>query len=252
VSPEITRDGWEHRKGRWDLGEVVFEGADAGRAEPLRELRRSYHDRIALVRQSSLEVLQGAISGTSRATQALLADSSPDALAGTGTMSEVEARAAQIDTEVLELLALESPVARDLRVILASRDITQLGLLCVGLGSALSDRVVRVRPVLTAELRRKVGAVGSGTGLLLSAAEGAWATLDADLAAAVVPQAATVRAGQTEFIQALIALEGVPMEAALHLAVVSRVFERLADHAVEIAERVRFAVEGIPGHLPEP
>ena len=231
---------------------MEFEPVDGNESGPVRELRRSYHDRIAEVRTHSLDILRGAVAGTEAATKALLSGDPlgplPEGIAATA----LQERAALVDSEVIALLALESPVARDLRVILAARDVTQLGLLCVGLCAALADRVGRVSASLTEGMRQSAGDVGTGTEDLLRAAEGAWATLDAELAAAVVPQAAEVRARQTGFMTALIALEGVPMEAALDLALVARAFERLADHAVEIAERVRFAVQGTPAPALEP
>ncbi len=226
--------------------------------EPARELRRGYHDRIAEVREHSLELLRVSIAGIGMACHALLERASlgtPGAEVGStwvSRTSDIQERAAQVDTEVVALLALESPVARDLRVILAARDVTQLGLLCLGLCDAVASRAARVAGLLDIGLRRRVDEVSRGTAALLGAAEGAWATLHADLAAAVVPQAVAVRAHQTEFLTALIAMEGVSMEAALDLAVVARAFERLADHAVEIAERVRFAVQGTPAPALEP
>ncbi len=158
--------------------------------------------------------------------------------------------AAMVDAEVVSLLALESPVARDLRVILATRDVTQIGLLCVGLCLALSERVQHASAALSSDLCRLARDVGVGTEGLMREAEAAWAALDPDLATAVTNSARAVTALQKEFITALIALDGVPMDAALDLALVARAFERLADHAVEIAERVLFAVHGTPAPLP--
>jgi phosphate transport system protein len=220
--------------------------------EPLRELRRGYHDRIAEVRAYSLDILRAAISGTDAASEALLDGRPCPSAGGAQRPEEMVERAALVDSEVIGLLALEAPVARDLRLVLVSRDVTQLGLLCIGLCAALADRAERVSDTLTDDLRRRVGEVSAGTRDLLQAAEAAWATLDVDLAAEVEPQAVAVRERQTEFISALIALEGVPMEAALNLAVVARAFERLADHALEIAERVRFAVQGTPPQVSLP
>lgn len=221
-----------------------------GTVESLRELRRTYHDRIAEVRRHSLEILRNAIAGTAAATEGLADGRGPVETPTAERTAEMRERAQAVDGEVIALLALESPMARDLRVILAARDVTQLALLCIGLCDALATRVMRLCTSLSEDLRRKVGEVGAGTEHLLRAAEAAWATLDGDLAADVVPQAATVQARQTEFMTALIALEGVPMEEALDLALVARAFERLADHAVEIAERVRFAVQGTPSPVP--
>lgn len=217
----------------------------------LREMRRSYHDRIAGVRESSLSILRVAVAGTAAATGTILGEPAGEPVL-LPEVGEIQARAADVDAEVVSLLALESPVARDLRVILATRDVTQLGLLCIGLCAALSGRASGAARSLTAGLRDLVDGVGRGTEGLLRGAEVAWAMLDVGLAEEVPAAAERVRAAQTDFIAGLIALDGVPMDSALDLAMVARAFERLADHGVEIAERVLFAVQGTPRPVAPP
>lgn len=74
----------------------------------------------------------------------------------------------------------------------------------------------------------------------------AWVALDDDGAEAVVPAAEESRLLQSRLTAALLDLDGVPMDAALDLAIAARAFERLCDHSVEIAQRVLFAVRGTP------
>ena len=225
------------------------ETSDAGRPEagpPLRELRRTYHDRIADLRERSLEILRCSIQGTSAVTGAMVDPGSPSLTSPPCDRPQMQALAAAVDAEVVSLLALESPVARDLRLILAARDVTQISLLCTGLCAGLAGRVTRAAAVLTADLCRLVGEVGAGTEGLLRLAEEAWAGLNPDSAERVLSAADEVRVLQTSFISALIGLTGVPMDAAIDRAMVARAYERLADHAVEIGERVLFAVNGNP------
>lgn len=208
----------------------------------LQELRRQYHDRIADVRDRSCAIVGVAVSGTADATRALL---TRDPTVGEDLDARVQAvatTAAGIDAEVVGVLALESPVARDLRVILATRDVTQIALLCVGLCRTLARRASCRPEVLTPELTGLIESVGSGTAGLLQLAQGAWTALDTGLADSVADAALEVRAAQTEFFAALLELQGVPMDAAMDLGMAARAYERLADHAVEIADRVRFAV----------
>lgn len=232
------------------MGQRSYENRrDWSFALPSRELRSGYHDRIADVRERSLEILRCTVAGIEWATDVL--SGAVDGRNGAGCPTEeMQALAAAVDAEVVDLLALESPVARDLRVILASRDVAQIGLLCVGLCAALAVRADRVAAALTPDLSRLVGAVGTATEELFGRSEGAWATLDVESAVAVESGVADVRARQREFIAALLDLDGVPMDGALDLATVARAFERLADHAVEIAERVDFAVNATPASIP--
>ncbi len=212
-----------------------------GDCEP-RELRRGYHDRIAELRERSLSVLRWAVAGTEDATQALLADD----LTTAGSMRErarqVNGVAAAVDDEVVGLLALESPVARDLRVVLAARDVTQVSLLCVGLALTLANRAGALGRVPA--LREEVERAGSRTAALMRLADAAWATLDADTAGRVLSAAADTRSAQVDFLEALLTLNDAPLDAALDLGLVARAYDRLTDHAEEIAERVLFAVHG--------
>lgn len=213
-------------------------------ARELKEMRRAYHDRIADLRERSLTVLRCAISGTEQTVAALPEGDLSVADAVGRQAKDIAGVAADVDAEVVSLLALESPVARDLRVILVSRDVTQLGLLCVGLALTLAQRVGSAGRVADPGLRHQVEAVGTSTAALLRLAEGAWVTLDPDLAAGVMSKAGAAREAHVEFFRALLALKDVPMDVALDLGFSSRAFDRLADHAVEIAERVLFAVRG--------
>jgi len=97
---------------------------------------------------------------------------------------------------------------------------------------------------LTPELRALASQVGAAVESLMREAEAAWTVLDAARAEGVAHAAPGLRTMQERFISGLIAMSGVPMDCALDLAMVARAFERLGDHAVEVAERVLFAVNG--------
>lgn len=210
----------------------------------LKELRRAYHDRIAELRERSLAVLRCAITGAEQAVEVFLGGD-PALVAGmAGRAGDIAAVAAEVDDEVISLLALEAPVARDLRVILASRDVTQLSLLCVGLALTLSKRAGSAGRLSYPGLRERIAAAGGRTTALMHLADACWSTLDSDLATGVITEAVATRVVQVEFFSALLALTDVPVDVALDLGLTSRAFDRLADHAVEIAERVLFAVHG--------
>ena len=212
---------------------------------PLRELRRGYHDRIAGLRDISISIVRDAAKATELSTIAFL-ESDPR---GRETIAldtaRTSVRVADVDAEVLALLALQAPVARDLRVILASRDIAQTGELCMGLCLTLASRHGYATDLLSGGLRKLVGVVGKDTTELLHQADGAWTSLDEAQARALASSAQACRQAQHDFFAALLRLEGVPVEAAVDLGMAARVYERLIDHAVEIAARVLFAVTGV-------
>jgi phosphate transport system protein len=206
-----------------------------------RELRRNYHDRISDLRAQSSSILACALRGV-RAAYAAATDVG---VTSPGTLDFGAARSLEVvtaaDHQVLALLALESPVARDLRVILAARDVTQISQLCVGLATTLVSRIAAVRQVSDPTLKDLVRTVGSRTADLLQLAEAAWTTLDPGTAQEVLSESEGARRAQVDFLARLLGLTEIRVAAAVDLALTARAYDRLADHAMEIAERTLFA-----------
>jgi phosphate transport system protein len=215
-----------------------------GETEAVHELRRAYHDRIADLREQSFTVLRTAIEAASRGTASLLGESPADLGSVNAASVDMAGTVAAIDSEVVALLALEAPVARDLRLILAARDVGQIGLLCVGLGVTLASRSSCAATIESAGLRELVERAGRAAVDLLTGAEAAWRALAEDLADTVFTGLDQAREARNAFFAALLELEGVPIEVALDLGMAARVYDRLIDHAAEIAGRVGFAVSG--------
>lgn len=216
---------------------------------PVRELRRGYHDRIADLRSRSTAIVADAAAATEEATAAILQWDPEAPIPAALDRADVAARVDEVEAEVLSLLALQSPVARDLRIILSAHDITHTGALCLGLARTLARRAAPACAVLPVAMRDQVGDLGRATSALLRQANGAWTTLDAEQAWAVDGPAETVRTLHRDFLSQLVGLSGVPVDIAVDLGLTGRAYERLTDHAIEIAARVLFAT-GVPSGLP--
>lgn len=213
--------------------------------EPVRELRQTYHDRIAELRKQSRVVLRTAIDLCERASGSLLGDEPPDPVTSRAQVVDAAGVVGAVDSEVVSLLALESPMARDLRLILAARDVTQIAQLCVGLGLTLSGRSASSGKITPDDgLASLVTRLAGATVELLRQADSAWAGLDDDLAGSVLEALGPARQARREFFAELLKLSGVPVEVALDLGMAARVYDRLIDHAAEIAGRVLFVVTG--------
>jgi len=213
------------------------------------ELRRSYHDRIAEVRAQTVDLVQIAARATRQLTSELAegADETGGQIADDQIADDLSAAArmvAGVEADVLDLLALQAPVARDLRVILAARDIARTGELCLGLCRTLSERAKGAQDVLSADLRIVIGEMGSETANVLLQANAAWTALDEQQAQAVMGNIEVCRQLQRTFLADLLELRSVPVNAAVDLGMIARAYERLADHAVEIASSVMFVVTG--------
>jgi phosphate transport system protein len=209
------------------------------------EQRRGYHDRIALIRDETIALVREAAATTGNVTAALIdhdLDASRDVITAA---DEGAALVAKVEDEIVELLALQAPVARDLRMILAALRIAQIAQLCLGLARTLAGRAGVAPGILTPPLRALIGAIGSDTAALLDAAGAAWGAVDEERAQAVIASAERCRARQREFLVELFGLAVAPVEPAVDLGMVARAYERLTDHAVEIAGRVVFAAGGL-------
>ncbi len=212
----------------------------------IRELRHSYHDRIADLRTTTGEIVSQAEQIVVGATEALLAQDPTTGDRVAAAADQSTRLVGTVDAEVLALLALQAPVARDLRVILAARDIAVVATLCIGLGRTLATRVGSAKKFMSPEIRALIDRMGTESAELLRQAHGAWQTLDDGQARAVVAGVGESRTAQSDFFTALVQLEDVPVEAAVDLGIAVRAYSRLTDHAAEIASSVIFAVTGTP------
>ena len=117
-------------------------------------------------------------------------------------------------------------MARDLRIILASRDVARTGELCLGLCRTLAARTRGAQDFLSSGLRSLITEMGLSTSGLLRQANGAWTTLDEQQARAVVTGATSFRQLQRAFLADLLELRSVPVNAAVDLGLIGRVYER--------------------------
>jgi phosphate transport system protein len=152
-----------------------------------------------------------------------------------------------IEKRSLALLAQQAPVAGDLRLIVAmlrvSNDLERAGDLTYNIA-----KLVQVGdfhdPVLKG-VRALVSQLGAAAGELVGRAIDAWAAKDVALAADISRQDDRLDELHAQLIQQLIELKGEnALAPALRLAMIGRYFERIGDHAVNLAERMRYFVTG--------
>jgi phosphate transport system protein len=208
------------------------------------ELRRAYHDRIAELKARAGTLLEATADAVDRLTTALLERDVPARHDVVATVASLAEEPKRVEDEVMDTLAREAPVARDLRVVLASLFIAQETGLCLGLLRTLATRVGRAEEALTPVLRALAYEIGAETVELLRRDAAAWGVLDEGSALAAIEGAAHSRTLQRRFLAELLELEDVRVEAAVDLGMMARAYERLIDHAMEIAGRVVFAATG--------
>ena len=210
------------------------------------ELRRTFHDRLAGVQKGVRGMADAVLVGLADVTAALLAGDVEKARVVLDAQTPVSHVASEVEAEVYDLVALQAPVGRDLRFLLASLRIAQELDLCSGLVCSVARRVGRVDALLTPPIGSLVEDMGSSTATMLTRAVGGYAVLEDAVGLALLAEADLVAELHRRLLGALFRLDGVAVEPAVELGLVGRFYERMGDHASVIAERVGFAANG-PG-----
>lgn len=160
----------------------------------------------------------------------------------------------ELEAEIQDLLARQAPVARDLRFVLAALRIAQEVERCGDLVASIARRAGRIDPtVLTPEIRSIVYEMGAeGVGMFRSAAR-AFEVCDPEAAPRLEEWDDTMDDLHRRMLRTVFALGDVPVESAVELGLIARFYERIADHAVVVAERVCFIASGTmkPGDTDE-
>jgi phosphate transport system protein len=210
-------------------------------------MRQAYQLRLAELGEHGFAMSQFTSESLRKATRALLdADLSlaEQVIASDLQLDQMRASAENV---ALELLALESPVARDLRVVVSAMwivsDLQRMGQLAIHVAKAARRRhPAHVIPMDVRPIIERMGRVGvhlaDEAGLVLR-------ERDIELARRLEVEDDLMDDLQRELFSAMLAptwKHGVPP--AVDIALLSRFYERFADHAVAIARRLVFLVTG--------
>ncbi|WP_297799439.1 phosphate signaling complex protein PhoU [Arenimonas sp. GDDSR-1] len=159
----------------------------------------------------------------------------------------IDALENSISMDVLKLLALRQPMARDLREVYAalriSSDIERIG----DYASNVAKRsiVLNNSPAIPATAR--IARLAKTANALLGDALKAYADSDAELAAKVRDADADLDAMYTSFFRELVTYmmeDPRTIGACTHLMFMAKNIERIGDHATNIAENTWFVVHG--------
>lgn len=219
----------------------------------MEELRKTYHNTLDQIRTDVVLLAARVAESVPRAAGILLDSDLEGAEYVIKGDAEIDAVAVELEERCIDVLALQAPVAGDLRQVLALMKI-------VAEIERTGDMVANICKVarrvygheLDPRLRGLIGRMGEQAQSILLAAIEAMRDRDVAMAAAVDDMDGYLDAVQKQFIQTLIESHaGTPadMQVAVQLAMASRFFERIGDHGVNMAERVKFIVTGVlPDH----
>lgn len=210
-------------------------------------MRQAYQIRLVDLGEHGARMCQVASDAMRDATRALL--TSDLALA-----EQVIARDVQIDEMrssaedvALELLALQAPVASDLRVVVSAlwivADLQRMGALAMHVAKAARRR--HPAAVVPTEIRPVFERMGSVAVHLANQAEKVLLERDIELAKTLEAEDDLMDDLHRELFAALLNPQWEHGAApAVDLALLGRFYERFADHAVAVARRVIFLVTG--------
>ena len=166
---------------------------------------------------------------------------------------EVDTKSLALEERCYSVLALQAPVAGDLRQVVAA-----LGIIAEVERSA--DLAVNICKAarriyghqLDPGLRGIIQTMGDQAHQLFKEATEAYLTSDATRAAALDDTDSYLDDLQRQFIQTILEshlADRLELQVAVQLAVVARFYERIGDHAVNVGARVRYLVTGrLPDH----
>ena len=159
---------------------------------------------------------------------------------------EIDRLDVQIDEDVLKALALQAPVAEDLREVMAVKmiatDLERVGDLARNI--AKSARRLAGSPQV--DTPATLTTLARASQRVLRRSLDAFSRNDADLARSVLDEDDAIDRMQDEVVQSLLRqLEGAPHDASqdVDLILVAKHLERVADHATNIAEDVILVTE---------
>jgi phosphate transport system protein len=210
-------------------------------------MRDAYHEQLDSVGHTLVEMAELVGQALSRATRALLQADLPIAEAVILADDAVDALHRELDARTLDLMARQQPVAGDLRVLMTSlrmsADLERMGDLARHIA-----KIARMRYpdcAVPEELRETIAQMGEIGADLAHKLARIVQDKDAEAARTLEDQDDAVdQLHRTVFIALLSKDNPYTVEMAIDVTLVSRYYERFADHAVSVANRLVFLVIG--------
>jgi phosphate transport system protein len=161
----------------------------------------------------------------------------------------VDGRYLEVHQGILSLLALQAPVAGDLRLVAAllhvMKNIERMGDQCVNIAKVipLSGYDAPIRPELLAKLM-KMGACARSE---VTQCKAAFHGRDVALAEDLVRQDREINRLNREIFRMALEIgdDADTREWAMHMILVARALERIGDNAVDVGEQVAFVITGL-------
>ncbi len=218
------------------------------------DIRKSFHQDLDLVRGEVVRLAGMVSESLAQATQVILESDLEVAEAIIRNDDVLDVLTLDIEERCYQLLALQQPMASDLRTLLTdlrmAAEIERSGDLVVNIvKSARRMYGVQIDPVL----RGMIDQLGQKVGRLFRLSIDAYVDEDIALAAALDDMDDEIDQLHANYIKAIFESherQHSDVQISVQLALVGRYYERIADHAVNVGERVQYMITGwMPEHI---
>jgi len=215
----------------------------------MAEIRREFHDQLRELQDEALSTMDLASTALDQALEAVANRDQELAVMVINGDDRIDGRYLDVHQGVLSLLARQSPVASDLRLVAALlhtiMHIERIGDLCVNIAKLVP--LMGDAPDRSSEIMAKIEAAGAQARDQLKQAQIAFEQRNVDLAENLVSQDDVIDSLNRQIFQDAIDIGGADphtREWAAHVMLIARYIERIGDHTVDIGEQIAFVISG--------
>jgi phosphate transport system protein len=213
-------------------------------------VRTRFHEELAALETTALGAMDLVVEQLDRVLRALREGDTALAELVVMEYDRIDGRYLEVHQGVLSLLALQAPVAGDLRLIAGLlhviRHIERMGDHCVNVAKLVP--LSAVEPAAGGPLLAMIERMGAAARAEVLQARAAFEARSMELAADLARQDREINELNREVFREAIAIgdDAEVREWATAMTIVARMLERIGDHAVDVGEQVAFVVSGRP------
>jgi phosphate transport system protein len=206
----------------------------------MAELRTRYHRRLEDVEEQVIRLFALVSEGLARATQALLAGDTETAALLAARESEIGSLYLNLESVAYEQFALQGPIASELRYLLTVlRIIPELER-----SHALALHIARradpdLSSQLTPKMRGLIERMGRGASEMWRLAADGWYERDPAVADRLADRDDELDTLRLALVDEL-GRSDLTLTTAIEMGLIARFYERLGDHALNVAERIAY------------
>jgi phosphate transport system protein len=214
------------------------------------EVRVEFHEQLRELEREALSTADLTIDALDRAVEAVVNNDVELASMVIEGDDSIDGRYLEVHQGILSLLARQSPVASDLRLVSALLHtivhIERIGDLCVNISKLVP--LMGEPPPSSGSIIERIEAAGAQARDQIKQAQIAFSDRNLALAEDLVVQDDIIDRLNREVFNAAVEIGGgdpATREWAAHMMLIARYLERIGDHTVDIGEQIAFVVSGL-------